>query len=153
MPSRRLLEELRAATLESRLEELGVPRSFSRPRVSNDNPYSESLFRTAKYRPDYPSRPFASKAKACEWVAAFVDWYNHRHRHSGIKFVTPHQRHSGAAIAICLERTQVYEKARKAHPKRWSLSTRCWRQPVVVWIKKPPDGHQSNQALPSIEAA
>ena len=72
---------------------------------------------------------------------------------SGIKFVTPHQRHSGAAIAICLERTQVYEKARKAHLKRWSLSTRCWRQPVVVWIKKPPDGHQSNQALPSIEAA
>ena len=82
---------MRAATLESRLEELGVLRSFSRPRVSNDNPYSESLFRTAKYRPDYPSRPFASKAEACEWVAAFVDWYNHRHRHSGMKFVTPHQ--------------------------------------------------------------
>jgi transposase InsO family protein len=105
---------MRAATLESRLEELGVLRSFSRPRVSNDNPYSESLFRTVKFRPDYPSRPFASKAEACEWVAAFVDWYNHRHRHSGIKFVTPHQRHSGAAIAICQERTQVYEKARQA---------------------------------------
>ena len=57
MPSRRLLEELRAATLESRLEELGVLRSFSRPRVSNDNPYSEALFRTAKYRPDYPRQP------------------------------------------------------------------------------------------------
>jgi transposase InsO family protein len=61
---------MRAATLESRLEELGVLRSFSRPRVSNDNPYSESLFRTVKFRPDYPSRPFASKAEACEWVAA-----------------------------------------------------------------------------------
>jgi transposase InsO family protein len=60
---------MRAATLESRLEELGVLRSFSRPRVSNDNPYSESLFRTVKFRPDYPSRPFASKAEACEWVA------------------------------------------------------------------------------------
>ena len=87
---------MRGATLESRLEEMGVLRSFSRPRVSNDNPYSESLFRTVKYRPDYPSRPFASKDEACEWVAAFVDWYNHRHRHSGIKFVTPHQRHSGS---------------------------------------------------------
>ncbi len=65
---------MRAATLEARLEELGVLRSFSRPRVSNDNPYSESLFRTVKYRPDYPSRPFASKAQACEWVASFVDW-------------------------------------------------------------------------------
>ncbi len=144
---------MRAATLESRLEELGVLRSFSRPRVSNDNPYSESLFRTVKFRPDYPSRPFASKAEACEWVAAFVDWYNHRHRHSGIKFVTPHQRHSGAAIAICQERTQVYEKARQAHPKRWSQSTRCWRQPVVVWINKPPEGQESNQALPLIQAA
>ena len=144
---------MRAATLESRLEELGVLRSFSRPRVSNDNPYSESLFRTVKFRPDYPSRPFDSKAEACEWVAAFVDWYNHRHRHSGIKFVTPHQRHSGAAIAICQERTQVYEKARQAHPKRWSQSTRCWRQPVVVWINKPPEGQESNQALPFIQAA
>jgi hypothetical protein len=54
----------------------GVLRSFSRPRVSNDNPYSESLFRTAKYRPDYPSRPFASKEEACQWVASFADWYN-----------------------------------------------------------------------------
>jgi hypothetical protein len=144
---------MRAATLESRLEELGVLRSFSRPRVSNDNPYSESLFRTVKFRPDYPSRPFDSKAEACEWVAAFVDWYNHRHRHSGIKFVTPHQRHSGAAIAICLKRAHVDEKARQAHPNRWSQSTRCWRQPVVVLINKPPEGYQSNQALPFIQAA
>ncbi len=82
-------------------------RSFSRPRVSNDNPYSESLFRTVKYRPDCPNRPFASKDEACEWVAAFVDWYNHRHRHSGIKFVTPHQRHRGAATAICKQRDDV----------------------------------------------
>lgn len=64
-------------------------RSFSRPRVSNDNPYSESLFRTVLYRPDYPNRPFASKAEACEWVTSFVDGYNQRHRPSGITFVTP----------------------------------------------------------------
>jgi len=63
-----------AATLESRLEELGVLRSFSRRRVSNDNPYSESLFRTVRYRPDYPRKPFASKDQACQWVAGFVDW-------------------------------------------------------------------------------
>ena len=137
-PSRRLLEELRAATLEARLEELAVLRSFSRPRVSNDNPYSESLFRTAKYRPDYPRRPFASEEGACQWVASFVDWYNHRHRHSGIKFVTPHQCHSGQAIEICRQRAVVYEQARQRHPRRWSRSIRYWHQPEVVWINPPP---------------
>ncbi|MBM5785942.1 MAG: transposase family protein, partial [Cyanobacteria bacterium K_DeepCast_35m_m1_288] len=95
---------MRASPLESRLEELGVLRSFLRPRVSNDNPYSESLFRTAKYRPDYPRRPFASKEEACQWVASFVDRNKHRHRHSGIKFVTPQQRHSGQAFEICRHR-------------------------------------------------
>jgi transposase InsO family protein len=129
---------MRAATLESRLEELGVLRSFSRPRVSNDNPYSESLFRTAKYRPDYPRRPFASKDDACQWVSSFVDWYNHRHRHSGIKFVTPHQRHNGHAVEICRQRAVIYEQARQRNPRRWSRSTRCWRQPKVVWINPPP---------------
>ena len=67
---------MRAATLIRRLEELGVLRSFSRPRVSNDNPYSDSLFRTAKHHPDYPRKPFTSKDHACQWVSAFVDWYN-----------------------------------------------------------------------------
>ncbi len=129
---------IEAATLEARLEELGVLRSFSQPRVSNDNPYSESLFRTAKYRPDYPHRPFASAEEACLWVASFIDWYNLRHRHSGIKFVTPQQRHSGKAVEICRYRAVVYEQARQRHPRRWSRSTRCWRQPEVVWINPPP---------------
>ena len=106
---------MHAATLESRLEELGVLRSFSRPRVSNDNPYLESLFRTAKYRPDYPRRPFASVQEVCQWVAAFVDWYNHRHRHSGIKFAPPVQGYSGLAISIGKQHSEVYKKARKAH--------------------------------------
>jgi putative transposase len=128
---------MRAATRESRLEELGVLRSFSRPRVSNENPYSESLFRTAKYRPDYPRRPFASAEEACLWVASFVDWYNHRHRHSGIKFVTPQQRHSGQAVEICRHRSVVYEQARQRNPRRWSRSIRCWAQPEVVWINPP----------------
>ena len=137
---------MRAATLESRLEELGVLRSFSRPRVSNDNPYSESLFRTAKYRPDYPSRPFASQEEACLWVTSFVDWYNHRHRHSGIKFVTPHQRHNGDAEEICRQRAVVYERARQRNPRRWSRSTRCWRQPEVVWINPLPPELDPNPA-------
>ena len=138
---------MRAATLESRLEELGVLRSFSRPRVSNDNLYSESLFRTAKYQPDYPNRPFASKDEACEWVAAFVDWYNHRHRHSAIKFVTPVQRHSGQAVDIFRHRAVFYEQARQRHPRRWSRSTRCWHQPEVVWINPPPPEVELNSAM------
>ena len=137
---------MRAAPLESRLEELGVLRSFSRPRVSNDNPYSESLFRTAKYRPDYPNRPFASKEVACRWVSSFVDWYNERHLHSGIKFVTPVKRHSGQAVDICGLRGVLYEQARQRHPRRWSRSTRCWRQPDVVWINPPLQETKLNSA-------
>jgi len=135
-----------AATLESRLEELGVLRSFSRPRVSNDNPFSESLFRTVKYRPNYPRRPSQSVEEACSWVAAFVQWYNHQHRHSGIRFVTPDQRHSGEACAISRLRAQVYEQARLRHPRRWSGSTRCWRQPEVVWINPSPSEHEPRPA-------
>ena len=66
-----------------------------------------------------------------------MDWYNHRPRHSGIKFVTPHQRHSGSAKAICRQRAEVYDAARRANPTRWSRSTCCWRQPEEVWINKP----------------
>ena len=128
---------MRAATLESRLEELGVLRSFSRPRVSNDNPYSESLFHTLKYKPDYPRRPFQSVGEACSWVAAFVSWYNDQHRHSGIRFVTPSQRHSGEAVEICRNRARVYELARQRNSLRWSGTTRCWHQPEVVWINPP----------------
>ena len=118
---------MRAATLEVRLEELGVLRSFSRPRVSNDNPYSESLFRTVKYRPNYPNGPFSSKEEACQWVSSFVDWYNNQHRHSG------------KAIEICRQRSTVYELARIANSRRWAGAPRCWRQPEVVWINPPAD--------------
>ena len=77
--------------------------------------------------------------QVCEWVAAFVDWSNHRHRHSGIKFVTRHQRHSGAATAICQQRTDVYQTALRANPTCWNQSTLCWRQPEEVRINKPPE--------------
>jgi len=77
-----------------------VLRSFSKPRVSHDIPYSECQFRTTKYRPDYFNQPFTSKEAALQWMYSFLGWYNHRHRHSGIKFVTPHQRHSGQAVDL-----------------------------------------------------
>jgi putative transposase len=143
---------MRAAMLESRLEELGVLRSFSRPRVFNDNPYSESLFRTAKYRPDYPRRPFASKDEACQWVSSFVVWYNYRHRHSSIKFVTLQQRHNGDAVEICNHRAVVYEQARQSQPRGWSRSTRCWCQPEVVWINPPPPETELNSATLTMAA-
>ena len=144
---------MRAATLESRLEELGVLSSFSRTHVSNDNPYSVSLFRTVKYRSDYPRKPFASKDQACQWVASFVDWYNHQHRHSGIKFVAPHERHSGQAVGIYRYRTGIYERARQLNPRRWSRSIRCWHQPEVVWISEPPDELNEARQLPLMQAA
>jgi putative transposase len=86
---------MKGATMLATLERLGVLASFSRPGVSNDNPFSEALFRTAKYRPDVPREPFADLAHASAWVAPFVQWYNHEHRHSAIRFVTPAQRHDG----------------------------------------------------------
>ncbi len=137
---------MRAATLESRLEEQGLPRSLPRPWVSNDNPYSESLFHTLKYRSDYPRRPFQSVAESCSWVAAFVGWDNDQHRHSGIRFVTPSQRHSGKAIEICRHLARVYDLARQLHPLRWSGTTRCWHQPEVVWINPPPPENDAKPA-------
>lgn len=108
------------------LERLGVLASFSRPGVSNDNPFSESLFRTLKYRPEYPTRPFASLHAARSWVAGFVRWYNTQHLHSAIRFVTPDDRHSGREAAILAARQAVYEEARSERPERWSGAARNW---------------------------
>ena len=117
---------MKGATMLVTLEQLGVAASFSRPRVSNDNPYAEALFRTCKYRPDYPSKPFASLEEARAWTQAFVRWYNHQHKHSGLKFVTPAQRHSGQAEVIMAKREQVYAVAKSRNPRRWSGETRNW---------------------------
>jgi len=99
---------MKGATMLATLQKLGVATSLSRPAVSNDNPYSESLFRTLKYTPKYPSQPFETIAVAREWVSDFVDWYNHQHRHSGIQFVTPAQRHDAKDQAILIQRKAVY---------------------------------------------
>jgi hypothetical protein len=86
-------------------------------------------------------------------VALFVDWYNHQHRHSGIKFVTPQQRHSGQAVELCRQRADVYEKAQQKHPRRWSRSSRCWHQPEVVWINRPPEEPMTTRPVPLAQAA
>jgi len=117
---------MKGATLLATLQELGIATSFSRPRVSNDNPISEALFKTAKYRPDFPDRPFESLELARKWVNAFVYWYREKHRHSGIRFVTPGQRHRGEDVAILAARREVYHNARERNPNRWSGPTRNW---------------------------
>ena len=122
----------KGATMVVTLDRLGVLASFSRPSVSNDNPYSESLFRTLKYRPEYPTQPFADLAAARAWVRAFVRLYNTEHLHSAIRFVTPDDRHTGRDVALLAARHLVYERARKAHPNRWSGDTRNWRPITVV---------------------
>jgi len=117
---------MKGATLLATLQRLGVMTSFSRPRVSDDNPFSEALFRTAKYRPEYPRGPFESVDAARVWVQWFVEWYNHEHLHSGIRFVTPAQRHAGEDAEILANRHAVYQAARKRNPERWSGDTRDW---------------------------
>lgn len=119
---------MKSATLLAMLLMLGVATSFSRPSVSNDNPYSEALFRTVKYRPQYPKGPFASLEAAQAWFAWFVDWYNNEHQHSGIGFVTPTQRHRGEDRAILENRKAVYAAAKARHPERWSGQTRAWER-------------------------
>jgi putative transposase len=117
---------LKATTVLAMLNWLGVKPSYSRPRVSDDNAYAEALFRTAKYRPEFPAKGFANLDAARAWAVEFVGWYNHRHRHSGIRYVSPAQRHDGADHAILAARHALYLKARAQNPARWSGATRNW---------------------------
>lgn len=127
----------KGATLAARLDALGIRASFSRPRISNDNPYSESLFRTCKYRPNYPKEGFATISEARQWVARFVYWYNEVHRHSAICFVTPGQRHRKEDRRILEKRRDVYETAKSRNPTRWSKDTRNWKYIDHVWLNRP----------------
>jgi len=133
---------MKGATMLATLQKLGVVPSFSRPSVSDDNPYSESLFRTLKYTPAYPSRPFESIEAARRWVHSFVQWYNNEHRHSAIRYVTPNQRHGGEEHALLKARDAVYKAARQRHPERWSGETRNWSPVNEVWLN-PPNEHQA----------
>lgn len=117
---------MKAATFQALLEKLGIQSSYSRPRVSNDNSYSEAIFRTLKYRPEYPYKGFKTLEEARKWSFKFVHWYNCVHLHSGINFVTPEQCHTGVYIDVLKNRNEVYEQAKQRHPERWSRSTRDW---------------------------
>lgn len=130
---------MKGATMLATLQALGVMPSFSRPAVSNDNPFSESLFKTLKYRPNYPRRPFENLMTARQWVSTFIHWYNHEHRHSAIRFVTPAERHAGLDGALLGKRIDLYEAAKKRHPERWSGATRNWQPVRVVHLN--PDQH------------
>jgi putative transposase len=125
---------MKGATMLATLQRLGVIPSFSRPSVSDDNPYSEALFKTLKYCPHYPLHPFAELQDARVWTEAFVDWYNHHHLHSGIKFVTPADRHAQLDQVILKQRHEVYVKAKMTNPNRWSKNTRNWEQINEVFL-------------------
>ncbi|MDR6412867.1 UNVERIFIED_ORG: hypothetical protein ABIC62_006309 [Burkholderia sp. 1595] len=113
-----------------------------RPGVSNDNPYSESLFKTLKYRPAYPLKAFDTLFAARAWVGALVRWYNHEHRHSAIRFVTPEQRHANLDQDILDRRTALYESARQRNPLRWKGRTRNWQRVDAVHLNPDRIDHQ-----------
>lgn len=135
---------MKGATMLATMQRLGVVPSFSRPSVSNDNPFSESLFRTMKYVPMYPRDGFATVDAAREWVEHFVRWYNHTHKHSGIGFVSPADRHAGHDVAILDRRRALYERTRLRHPGRWSGRPRAWERPGIVRL---------NPATPAVDDA
>jgi putative transposase len=148
---------MKGATMLATLQQLGVMPSLSRPAVSNDNPYSESLFKTLKYRPTYPLKPFTKVTDARDWVIGLVQWYNHEHRHSAIRFVTPAQRHEGLDTKLLDQRKAVYETARAKNPRRWSGTTRNWQRIQAVHLN--PDQAEANdkpiteEAIQNQEAA
>jgi transposase InsO family protein len=125
---------MKGATMLATLQRLGVIPSFSRPRVSDDNSYSESLFKTLKYCPEYPTKPFGSTEDANVWVKKFVYWYNNVHLHSGIKYVTPASRHAMIDNEILENRKKVYEEAKLKNPNRWSRKTRNWDMIKKVYL-------------------
>lgn len=118
---------MKSQTLQMKLHELNITPSHSRPRVSNDNAYAESLFRTLKYVPQWPSSGFITLQDAQKWVEKFTRWYNETHRHSGIRYVTPAERHRGDDHGLLKQRDELYRRAKEAHPERWSGRTRDWQ--------------------------
>jgi putative transposase len=135
---------LKATTVLAMLYWLGIKPSYSRPRVSNDNAFAEALFRTAKYRPEFPPKAFADLVAARQWAMHFVQWYNLEHRHSGIRYVTPAQRHAGQDGRMLAARHAVYQDARQRNPRRWSRQTRNWTPVGVVTLNPERDAVASS---------
>lgn len=137
-------------TVAELLEDLGVTRSHSRPRVSNDNPFSESLFKTLKYAPTFPER-FATLAEARAWISEFVDWYNHHHHHAGIGLHTPADVHHHRTATVQQTRRDALNRARQVHPERFATGTaepKILHLPTSAWINRPeaPDQPEQNSA-------
>ena len=143
---------MKGATMLSTLRRLGVEPSFSRPSVSNDNPFSESLFKTLKYCPKFPDRPFQNLEEARTWVAQFVIWYNTEHLHSEIRFVTPQSRHEGKDIEILSKRVKVYTQAKEKNPLRWSKGVRNWSPITEVILNPGKEQNQTNKILTKLAA-
>lgn len=123
---------MKGATMLATLQRLGVVPSFSRPSVSDDNPFSESLFSTLKGRPGFPEQPFAHLHDARLWVDGFTRWYNTVHHHSALRFVTPAQRHRGEDHELLARRDALYQAAKLQHPERWRGDTRNWKPDLIV---------------------
>ena len=138
---------MKGETMLATMQRLGVAASRSRPAVSNDNPYSEALFRTLKYRPQMPVRPFNGLLQARRWVTDLVHWYNHEHRHSAIGFVTPAQRHMQVDQALLDDPAKVYAAARQTNPNRWSGPTRNWSRITQVHLNPEAKKNQNQQCL------
>lgn len=136
---------MKGSTYLAKLADLGISPSYSRPGVSDDNAYAESLFRTCKYRPEFPGA-FATLDDARQWMLRFTRWYNHEHKHRNLKFVSPTERHRGADRAIFAKRMTVYEQARAKHPARWSGGIRNWSLPNEVWLNRPAEENVLREA-------
>jgi hypothetical protein len=128
---------MRGAAMLTTLRRLGVLSSFSRPGVSNDNAFVESLFHTLKGRPDFPERHFASLRAARAWMARFAVWYNREHLHGGLGYVTPDDRYAGRDAAVLERRARLYARARSERSGRWPHRARSWPRaaPPRVWVR------------------
>lgn len=132
------------------MADLGVIKSHSRPHVSNDNPFSESQFKTMKYHHDYPER-FGCQADARAWAQSFFTWYNTEHRHSGIGLMTPQAVHYGQAAQLFTKRQQVLQLAYAAHPERFVKGRPQPPQlPTAVWINPPKKEDPTAKAVKNV---
>lgn len=137
---------MKGVTMLAMLQVLGVLPSFSRPSVSDDNPYSESLFKTLKYHPTFPRwEKFSDINAARIWCEKFAAWYNETHLHSALKFTTPLQRHNGEDATIRHKRNLVYQMAKKQNPERWSGNSRNWSLPEIVTLNPNKKTNLNNQ--------
>jgi putative transposase len=128
---------MKSGTLSQLLIDMGVARTHSRPHVSNDNPFSESAFKTLKYRPGYPER-FGSIEDARAYCRSFFAWYNSEHRHSGIAMVTPEHVHYNAHQEVLSARSQTLTDAWRLHPERFVKGVPTVEKvPAEVWINNP----------------